>query len=64
MDTRELEEKWNQTKGILEQKIARLNDCDHHYINDWTQSSAVNSADLKTCEFCNLNQKLCNTNRL
>jgi hypothetical protein len=63
MNTKALEEKWNRTKGKLEQKIAVLTNRNHHYINDWSQGREIELKYLKTCELYNLNKKFCNTTR-
>ena len=61
MDTKALEEKWNQTKGKLEQKFALHTDIDQDYLNDWNQGSESGLFHMKTCELYNFNQEFCNT---
>jgi hypothetical protein len=61
MDTKALEEKWNQTKGKLEQKCALHTDSDQDYINDWNQGRETSLFQLETCELYNFNKKYCNT---
>ena len=60
VDTKALEEKWNQTKEKLEQKVAVLT-IGHQYINDWDQGRETDLFYMKTWELYNSNQKFCNT---